>query len=466
MASDKGKSKDGRSDKVHRAGDEENDGGATVSQQPSSLASRIASSASGLTRDAFGSGAATGATSGLASSLASSEKAPASSSASAAASSSASTWAQGGLAATTLPSSRRRVTGTAGESFRTASASQGEAGALDEQKRSFLEGQGSHVLSGSDAWVQEFHERGVEARDPVGTDRHALNDNSIHYTEHPEDGADVVALLSNPAFSLDDNLADDLAMTQHNEAATAEDLFGADALTPSEQSIAQQMRSSIPADNSTSPLAAQDPGRRLHQLSPNAEMLHESIAASPMIAGTAASSSSSVEQRGQWFRQWADQWEDVLGRYADEVWGAEQPGETGQIGTDRRKVDEAREAIRQTKEREDWWEDAAAVRRLKMVLGHLDAIGAGDDSDGQRTAESISKPTERSRAVPTFSGDGENIQCPDCGGMYGTDEHLARHQEWAARQGQSAKISKVELEFRRLQMALREPSISNVDIGR
>lgn len=277
-----------------------------------------------------------------------------------------------------------------------------------------------------------------------------------------DDGAEVVALLNNSAFfplsddaeldpttpaSTDANLhhtpaprythaadlAADLAIHRHMEDTTAADLFGADALSPSEQETARQMRRSLAL---ASPAAsAQHRARRDFVPSPGALADVYSVPPGSALGGA---------DGPQWLARWLEQWQDVLDRYADEVWGGGGEEAAARPWRDLTRVQEAREGVRAARAQVALGlpEDAQAIRRLAMVLRHLG--GSGSEAGGLRAEE------EEEEMV---AGEPALFPCPDCGGLYGSMGHLGTHEAWEARRAPGT--SRVEEEMRRVSSALQ-----------
>jgi len=173
-----------------------------------------------------------------------------------------------------------------------------------------------------------------DVREPLGSIK-ASNFND-------EDGAEVVALLSDPMFSVDDNPADllhyDFDECNDEDGSIARTDHRPQAFAPSEAPIVTSPLDLIPDFDCPSERHA------LHNLHQDKGYWHA-------IDRTAVSDIGDVEP-----------WIDMLNRYHDEVWGNMLP-----------LVLRAREEIRvASASKEGALRDRPAVRRLGMLLRHLE----------------------------------------------------------------------------------------------
>jgi len=95
----------------------------------------------------------------------------------------------------------------------------------------------------------------------------------------------------------------------------------------------------------------------LPRFEPHGRSPEDSWNVKPMVAPEMA---QSLTGSSTLTANWVKQWEDVLTRYADEVWGVLLP-----------LVKEARKEIEELRSDEDSKEVPDAVRRLQSILGHF-----------------------------------------------------------------------------------------------
>ncbi|EAW15234.1 uncharacterized protein ACLA_058960 [Aspergillus clavatus NRRL 1] len=340
----------------------------TENQSSPSLASRIQSSASGLARSAF---SATGPSANAAQVLGGGSKAGPSSPATAA------------LAAvdqhrdTTAPASSTRGQSAhlPADSFRSASTGQHGAFELpplteDEFQRTYDE---PHLRSDIDFSAsaigidsQEVKGKGkgkasdstsTSTNEPSSTSAHADSEHHTHTwqsslpttaTTLPTDGAAVISLLSSPSFN------PDFPQTADEPFEPVETDPLPPQLTSSEIEMLDSFRRSATVDPST---PAHQP-HRLTSLSlvPDIDSILDSVPASIATDVTALRDAVLTNLPG------AADWIAVEERYHDEVWGYLRP-----------TLEAAAEEIEVAKEqgRDALVEDGPAVRRLKMILGHM-----------------------------------------------------------------------------------------------
>lgn len=156
------------------------------------------------------------------------------------------------------------------------------------------------------------------------------------------DGADVIGILSDPAFDL--SAMDDV---QAQEPASAESLFGGAAGGGGTTATAME-----------TPHSATAPFRETSSLVPsNPDVLSE------MTGLPITSAEGDVTANDAWLSQWSD----VLEHYTDYVWSPEE----------RRLIDQARVEMDKLKEEKSDLQvgdegQSQTVRRLRQILGHLD----------------------------------------------------------------------------------------------
>ncbi|KAF2674441.1 hypothetical protein BT63DRAFT_10275 [Microthyrium microscopicum] len=201
-------------------------------------------------------------------------------------------------------------------------------------------------------WTSEFNNStttpdrgaGIQKSTPVGlypsplafaqpsTTASEWKDEFSTFIETPADGAEVSALLDDPSF---------VAMTDIYElddpnAPDAADLFSTEALSPAELESLRDLKTNALAPPPT----------------------HGKVGAHSNINLLPDFSGASPEQREAWFRDW----DNVLNGYTDQVWGDILP-----------TVQEARKHLEEVQAGTSSL-DNSAVARLRMILGHVDAI--------------------------------------------------------------------------------------------
>ena len=163
-----------------------------------------------------------------------------------------------------------------------------------------------------------------------------MQDKNQNLTDRDNDGAAVVALLSDPAFSVD----------QEPSSILDTESDGAEERTYGQLHTGKEPTKSIDTPHSS----------YRHELVPDFaapwSLSHEFPATAKGVYGKAYSQES---------RSWEIQpWIGILNRYHDEVWGEMLP-----------LVQEAREELEGANEKQLGLEDGGAVRRLKMILQHI-----------------------------------------------------------------------------------------------
>ncbi|KAI9868941.1 MAG: hypothetical protein M1813_002764 [Trichoglossum hirsutum] len=162
-----------------------------------------------------------------------------------------------------------------------------------------------------------------------------------HISQHEEDGAAVVALLSQPNFL-------DLIDTSQDD----DDLppIWSLELTSSQIDTIERLKALLPAPPTHNPSF---PTQALNLIPTEALSI-------PSLWDHGDANASHAEQTNS-RQQWLQDWDGVLRQYADEVWGDLLP-----------LVEEAREEIEEAKENDGEVQgEVRAVTRLAMILGHL-----------------------------------------------------------------------------------------------
>lgn len=288
-----------------------------------SLLSRVAASASGLTRSAFSEPNSSEINQGTAAALSSSGKATTSGSGSG-----SSTWAE-----SSKSSLQRADFGSGGasqEGFRTGHSDQHVQQTEREFSSflSFLDGIDSFQPSEPDPTQEGFPPEALDeawARSWFPT----APSSSSHQTatvaqQESRDGEDVLAILSSPS--------------EHFEAPKPEDENYDWGLSAEQLTQLRAMTKDIfPAPDSHIGIDAEHPLNLMSHTGPDFE--------NGTLEGQEA---------------WLEQWEGVLTRYADEVWGGLLP-----------LVKEARREVEDLRGENASTEQSKALRRLGAILGHL-----------------------------------------------------------------------------------------------
>lgn len=348
--------------KVQPTTKEENENSHSKDKEPS-LASRIASSASGLTRGVVGSSSANSFASSLPSGSGLSSKLQNASS------SSSTTWSEN-LPSRPLPSglngqSTHGSVHAGGESFRSSVTHLKHSQDMDAF-------QDSHVqlptlmeyadAGSSSSWATQFH------RQPPGSSSNLPSSLGVHYqgrngvTEndygHPvdyDDGAEVRMLLSDPSF-MADTVPSDMMMEDTTEQTPA-DLFG-ENFSAEEQQIAEKIKATLPPPATHSVIWPDNPLNLRPEFAAlaasNPHLAQELIELASTIGDGAQSYVDPVMQQ-----HLLNEWQDVLNSYTDEVWGDFLP-----------VVKAAREQLAEVKAGTERL-DTKAVARLKLILGHV-----------------------------------------------------------------------------------------------
>ncbi|OCK80707.1 hypothetical protein K432DRAFT_352537 [Lepidopterella palustris CBS 459.81] len=335
-------------------------------KEPASLASRIASSASGLAKDLVGSSSANDFSSQRASGSGLSSKLPNGSS-----STSQSIWNENIPSHAREPAANRLSSNghnlTPEGNFRSTSFQD----VADKEINAFLEGNSSYpqnsLSNGHDdslSWAGEFGGGLRRGQHPNGGDsqrydipRGFANDNYDQQADY-DDGTEVRMLLSDPNFAADNDPMDSTMSAPVEE--TVADLFGGE-YSPDEKRAADRILSSLPPPPVYKGVSSDNPLNLRPEFAPLAAtdaQLRQDILELSSTFGSEDESlmySANTPQR----ERWISEWDDVLNRYTDEVWGDILPA-----------VKEARSQLQEVKAGSEKL-DNKAVSRLRMILGHV-----------------------------------------------------------------------------------------------
>lgn len=291
-----------------------------------SILSRIAASASGLTHSALAAPNSNELDESVASALSNSGKATASSRNR----DESSSWADTSKAAKQFTNSQ--PSGAARESFRIGHTEQ-HAQQSEREFSSFLDGIDSFQpsepvenakISGSNTLAEAW------TRSQSAEKTHGPTAQSTTVTEQENrDGGEVVAMLSDPNLMSEHFEAPESDQEEYNWGLSAEQLTQLRAMT----------KDLFPAPE---PHANVDPDHPLNLLP------------------TRETDSGLQRSRPEASEAWRGQWEGVLTRYADEVWGGLLP-----------LVKKARQEIEDMENDAANSEQTTALRRLGAILGHL-----------------------------------------------------------------------------------------------
>jgi hypothetical protein len=163
-----------------------------------------------------------------------------------------------------------------------------------------------------------------------------------------DDGAEVRALLADPAFNVD--AESELAGFDDGVEQNVDDLFPQDFSTE-EQSRISTFRASLPQPPIHRPT---DPN---HPLSLRPRSDEENKVIEENIQGILDGTFTERELQGD---EWLDSWLNVLNGYTDEVWG----DMLAVVRETKQQLEEVKKGGTQV--------DGKAVARLKMILGHLE----------------------------------------------------------------------------------------------
>ncbi|KAF2806760.1 uncharacterized protein BDZ99DRAFT_465553 [Mytilinidion resinicola] len=320
-------------------------------EEPTSLTSRIASSASGLARNLIGAPRGNELQGQLASASGISSKLANGSSSSA----SQSVWSEGFPSRPpqqfSNSSSENAYAYNNGESFRSTSNQTN-----DQEFNDFLN---SSNLNNPDGHASQQHTnlRAVDFQNQAGLNHYSWDrlakpadalerDRSQGQTF--DDGAEVRMLLADPSFQPAWEEAE--VMTAAPVEDPAMDLFW-ENFSPNEQRAADRIRSALPAPPVHGQVSSQNP----LNLRPDFESL-----ISHMQSELDSEEVSNIEgMNTPRRRQLASEWDGVLNGYTDEVWGNMLPA-----------VKEARSQLEEVKAGSERL-DSTTITRLKMILGHV-----------------------------------------------------------------------------------------------
>lgn len=397
--------------KLHSGKDKESQPVHQNGREPSSLVSRIASSASGLAKEFGGSSSGNELHNSLASASSLSSKLQNGSS-----SSSPSTWTE------TFPLRNGRSVANghfpnghalpSDESFRSISFQHSQ----DQDFDDFLEGKSNFfhgaMLNGNEnlsSWTGEFQHQSL----PNGYySEETISSNGLTSSRHsgyPEydDGAEVRMLLSDPDFMVDTHPA--AIMMEGSVEQTAMDLFG-DEYFPDEKRAADCIKASLPPPPVHQRISPDNP---LNLRPEFAQPTATNSASHQDIQGVASTLESRDESYMYFATQserehWVSEWDDVLNGYTDEVWGQMLPA-----------VKEARSQLEEVKTGSKRL-DNNAVTRLRMILGHVvqsansslayeQTFGLGCSSQALRQQDMVES---------TWGNKQENFPQSACGGIH------------------------------------------------
>ncbi|EAW20198.1 uncharacterized protein NFIA_098270 [Aspergillus fischeri NRRL 181] len=338
------------------------------SQNPPSLANRIQNSAAGLARSAFN---AAGSSAGAAQVLGSGSKAGPSSSASSSALAAAEQYRE----TATPTSSNRASTNHPAASFRSSSAGQQGAFELpplteDEFQRTYDESQVHSSIDfppSTETETDTGKGKGKASKtlsdfsniEPSSSSSGLNNLNTAWQntlpttaTPLPSDGEAVVSLLSDASFD------PEFPSTAEEPFEPIETELLPPQLTPSEIKMIESFRRHAALETST-PTPATEPLSQTHRLTsfslvPDIESVLDSVPAAQATDATALRDAVLMGLPG------AAEWIAVEERYHDEVWGYLRP-----------TLEAAAKEMEERKEQGAPVEDGPAVRRLKMILRHM-----------------------------------------------------------------------------------------------
>jgi hypothetical protein len=335
------------------------------SQTTPSLASRIQNSAAGLARSAFN---ATASSADAAHVLASGSKAGPSSSASTSALAAAEQYRE-----TATPTSSTRVDSANQPAASFRSSSTGQQGAFElpplteeEFQRAYGESQvHSHIDFAPFTESDTGKGKGKASKTPSPFSNLEPSSSSglntawqsalpSTATTLPSDGEAVVSLLSDASFN------PDFPPSAEEPFEPIETELLPPQLTPSEIEMIESFRRHAALETST-PTPAAEPSSQTHRLTsfslvPDIESVLDSV---PAAQGTDATALRDAVLMGL---PGAAEWIAVEERYHDEVWGYLRP-----------TLEAAKKEMEANKEQGAPVEDGPAVRRLKMILRHMQA---------------------------------------------------------------------------------------------
>ncbi|MCJ1363488.1 hypothetical protein MMC16_002595 [Acarospora aff. strigata] len=191
--------------------------------------------------------------------------------------------------------------------------------------------------------------------------------------QHQEDGAAVVALLSDPGFSTDDPTT--YPEMYNQEMAEADPLVS--RLSPQELAILNRIKAQLPQPPvhripaPTNPLnllpnfddVSSKANGHSHTWATTSLNAEESYLYLTPDKSAWTEGSTSTEHSSEGTKAHLKQWLDVLTSYQDEVWGDVLP-----------LIRDAKEEVQQAiSNNEEVLQEGPAVRRLAMVFAHLDA---------------------------------------------------------------------------------------------
>ena len=315
----------------------EEDSGAQKGKAPADWSSRIAASASLILRDVIGPSSASELPNSLSSGTGLGSKLQNGPS-----SSTQAHWIE------SLPS-RSRAPGFAtghvegsNESFRSSPVQASHEAEFEEFLSPSYSGLVPELTRGSqspESWTNEFHHRPFE--------HGGISNTSTGFGVQYDDGAEVRMLLSDPNIDLQPDFMDfEMADTTDSNM---DDLFET-KLSPGEQQAADRIRSALPPPPVHQAIPRNNPLNLIPGVMGLGEDLHAD--ATPQRIAELLSDLEGSE------------WEDVLDRYTDDVWGESlqrfvaESIEKGEISQEAGNADRIQL-------------DGSALSRLRMILGHV-----------------------------------------------------------------------------------------------
>ncbi|KAI9819512.1 MAG: hypothetical protein M1827_006960 [Pycnora praestabilis] len=210
-------------------------------------------------------------------------------------------------------------------------------------------------ISGSIGGVSET----IDDFSDFGTSEHAKPNIRGAFTKE-DDGSEVVVLLSDPEWSPEELPSSSFAVELQEEMIEQE--FFASTLSPVELEVAKQLRAKLPPPPMHQAPLANYPKNLLpsyeHVPIPNISGNSSKLLLTTTLPNTDESYMyySSADER----ERWLSDWDEVLNRYTDEVWGDLFP-----------IVRQARVEVDEVRNHGVVPEGKTAIRRLGMILGHV-----------------------------------------------------------------------------------------------
>jgi hypothetical protein len=234
------------------------------------------------------------------------------------------------------------------------------------------------------SWSSEFHGRD-EARS-MWQDAAAL------------DGAEVVELLSDPCFVAMTDVYD----TADPSADDVSDLFALNLDSEAERTATSKIRSALPSAPQHRPVAANNPMNLIPSLDAQSQSL---LASTP--------------EREAWFAEWSG----VLNGYTDEVWGDLLPV----VREAQKDMEEVKAGAKDV--------DMKALQRLRMIVGHIQmeqqSTQTGSDLIQEQGREQEQAAAVHHRQEEESDGAGVDFHCPwySCHERFDDMRELRRHSQ-------------------------------------